>query len=149
VVRTKQLIRSKVWFLNIDKLVKDFVHSCSSCQATIPFKHRDPIITARLTKYSFEQLDIDYAGPFPNGKYLFVIVDEFSRFPFIEIISSTSFKHLEPILLKIFGLPKIMRSDNGPSFNSHELKNFFNEHNIYHERNRILVRSQWNDRMDD
>ena len=36
IVKTKQLIREKVWFPGIDKLVEETVHSCIPCQASNP-----------------------------------------------------------------------------------------------------------------
>ena len=35
-VRTKQLLREKVWFVNKDKLVAKMIESCLACQCTVP-----------------------------------------------------------------------------------------------------------------
>ena len=56
-----------------------------------------------------------------------VVVDEFSRFPEVELLTSTSAKAVVPKLDAIFsrqGVPDILKSDNGPPFNGHEFKNF-------------------------
>ena len=38
IVKTKRLIREKVWFSGIDKMVKDKVDNCLACQAVTPSK---------------------------------------------------------------------------------------------------------------
>ena len=38
IVKTKCLIREKVWFPGIDKMVKDKVDNCLACQAVVPSK---------------------------------------------------------------------------------------------------------------
>ena len=49
IVKTKQLIREKVWFLGIDKLMEETVYSCIPCQASNPkHTHREHIHTTPL-----------------------------------------------------------------------------------------------------
>ena len=46
-----------------------------------------------------------------------VVVDEFSRFPRVELLTSTSAKAVVPKLDAVFsrqGVPDILKSDNGP-----------------------------------
>ncbi|GFO41407.1 transposon ty3-g Gag-Pol polyprotein [Plakobranchus ocellatus] len=52
VVKTKQLLREKIWFPVFDKLVE--------------------------------------SGPFPSGDYLLIVIDDYSKFPEVEIVKSTS-----------------------------------------------------------
>ena len=56
-----------------------------------------------------------------------VLIDEYSRFPIVEIIHSltalTVTSHLDTIF-GIFGIPEVLRSDNGSPFNSKEFKQF-------------------------
>ncbi|GFN78653.1 Pol polyprotein [Plakobranchus ocellatus] len=72
-------------------------------------------------------VSIDFFGPTRQGHYLLVIVDNFSRFPIVKFVSSTSAKSTIPTLDKAFsehGIPKTVRSDNGPPFNSHNFHAF-------------------------
>ncbi|KAK9739757.1 Integrase zinc binding domain [Popillia japonica] len=94
IVRTKQMIRSKVWFPNIDKITEKLIKSCVTCQAVDNAKHRDSICVRALPGTPFENIDVDFAGPFPNGKYIFIAVDEYSRFPIAEVVNSTSFESI-------------------------------------------------------
>ena len=55
------------------------------------------------------------------------MIDEYSRYPEVEILTTTSAKATIPKLDAIFsrqGIPEILKSDNGPPFNSEEFKNF-------------------------
>lgn len=66
-----------------------------------------------------------------------VVIDEFSRFPEVELLTSTSAKAVIPKLDAIFarqGVPDILKSDNGPPFNGHEFENFANHLGFNHRR---------------
>ena len=72
-------------------------------------------------------ISIDFCGPLPSGNNLFVMVDEYSRYPIIDIVKFVSPRSAIPILDKVistFGLPRIVKSDNGSPFQSYELKQF-------------------------
>ena len=64
-------------------------------------------------------------------------MDEYSRFPIVEIDSSTSANVVIPKLDKIFseyGIVDIVKSDNGPPFNSQQFKQFSNELGFHHRK---------------
>ncbi|XP_061176121.1 uncharacterized protein K02A2.6-like [Saccostrea echinata] len=72
-------------------------------------------------------LSMDFCGPFPSGDYLMVVMDEYSRYPIVDILKSTSAKAVIPKLDKIFaefGIPKILKTDNGPPFNGTEFRQY-------------------------
>ena len=127
-MKTKQCIREKVWFPGIDKQVEEIVKSCIPCQASYPGpSSREPIIPTQLPEEPWISVSVDFAGPFPSGDYLLVVIDDYSRFPEVEIVSSTSSRAILPELDQIFsrqGIPSVVRTDNGPPFNGHEFKNY-------------------------
>ena len=56
-----------------------------------------------------------------------VVTDEYSRFPEVDVISSTSAKTVIPHLDMIFsrhGIPDVVKTDNGPPFNGNEFQTF-------------------------
>ena len=70
---------------------------------------------------------MDFCSPFPSGNYLLVAIDDYSRYPEVEILKSTSSKSTIPKLDKIFsgfGVPKEVKTDNGPPFNSADFRMF-------------------------
>jgi hypothetical protein len=92
---------------------------------------------SRIPEFPWENLCVDFYGPLNNGKYLFVLIDEHSRYPIVRLVSSTSFKALEPILDDIFssfGVPKTLKSDNGPPFNSHNFREYARGSGFKHRR---------------
>lgn len=59
---------------------------------------------------------MDFCGPLPTGDYLMVLIDEFSRYPVVEIVRSVSASVVIPVLdkvLSVFGFPTVLKSDNG------------------------------------
>lgn len=93
-------------------------------------------LTLMVTNCTAERtyLSLDFKGPLPSAtknKYLLIIIDEFSRFPFAYAcadVSSSSVVKLFNHLFCIFGMPSYLHSDEEPSFMSSELKQFL--HNM-------------------
>ena len=66
-----------------------------------------------------------------------VVIDEYSRFPEIDVTTSTSAKATLPKLDRIissFGIPVSIKSDNGPPFDSEAFKNYCRFMGIEHKR---------------
>ena len=107
-VKTKKLLREKVWFPGIDNEVQQKIKKCLACQANGPKNSPDPLHMTPLPPKPWHTLNMDFCGPLPTGEYLFVIIDAYSRFPEVEIVHSTSAKAIIPKLDRIFsthGLP--------------------------------------------
>ena len=137
-VKTKKLIREKVWFPGIDRLVEDAVRSCTACQANTPLtQNQAPLNMTPLPDGPWEHLSADFSGPYPTGEYLLVVVDDYSRFPVVHTTKSTSARSIIPILDQIFstfGIPKILKTDNGPPFNGHDFKQFSTYLGFHHQK---------------
>ena len=155
IVKTKRLIREKDWFPRIDKMVKDKVDNCLACQAVTPSKSSriEPLQMTPLPSGPWKMLAMDFLGPFPSGYFLLVVIDEYSRFPEVEIVKSTSAKSVIPKLDAIFarqGMPDELMTDNGPPpppFNGVEFSNFAKYLGFRHRNLQpILAESQWRGR---
>ena len=110
-MKTKQLLCEKVWFPGIDMMAKLLTDSCLSCQATNNATHPEPLIMSELLPEPWHTLHIEFCGPIPGSYYLLAVVDAFTRFPEVEIITSTSAEITIPKLERIFathGLPKFV-----------------------------------------
>lgn len=137
IVKTKQLLREKVWFPGIDKQVEGLISSCIPCQSATPSTEHQPLQMSDLPDGPWQKISIDFCGPFPSGDHLLVILDEYTRSPFIEIATSTSAKTVIPLLDKVFstvGLPKEVKSDNGPPFSGHDFANFASDLGFHHRK---------------
>ena len=131
------IIREKIWFPGIDKTVKDMIGSCIACQANSNPNPPSPLKMNELPPEPWHTVHLDFCGPFPTGEYVLVAIDAYSRFPEVEIIRSTSATVTISKLEKIFsthGLPQIIKSDNGPPFNSREFKTYMQENGIKYQR---------------
>ncbi len=88
-VKTKSLLREKVWFPGIDKITKDTVEKCIPCQATGKANPPEPINMTSMPEAPWDMVHIDFFGPVPTGEYLLVVIDRYSRFPEVDIVNST------------------------------------------------------------
>jgi transposase InsO family protein len=137
IVKTKKLLREKVWFPDIDKMVEANVKMCLPCQASTQGTSSppEPLKPSPLPEKAWTKVAVDFVGPFPTGEYLIVVIDEYSRYPEVEILTTTSAKAAIPKLDAIFsrqGIPEILKSNNGPPFNGEEFKNFANHLGFKH-----------------
>ena len=129
IVKTKMLLREKVWFANIDKMAADMLSNCIACAATTPQNHKEPLMMSPLPQSAWQQLSLDFCGPLPTGEMLMVLIDDYSRYPIVEVIHSTSANTVITALdrvLSMFSTPTEIRTDNGPPFNSLQFKQYAN-----------------------
>ena len=138
ITSTKQLMRQKVWFPAMDDAIDKLISACILCQAAnntpIP---KNPIKMNSMPEDVWKQLSIDFYGPLhPSQEYILVLIDDFSRYPIINYIKSTSANSVIQKLDTVFtfyGSPLKLKSDNGPPFNSSQFRDFMIYHNIEHD----------------
>ena len=66
-----------------------------------------------------------------------MVLDQRTRHPVVEVVSSTGFKQTKEKLKKTFaylGIARRVTSDNGPPFNSEQFKDFAKEEGFVHHR---------------
>ncbi len=144
IVKTKHLLQDSVWFPGIDRMVEEGAKVCLPCQAANhdPKQVCEPLQMSPLPQGPWQELSIDFCGPFPSGDYLLVVTDDFSRYPEVEILRSTSAKAVIPHLDSIFarqGIPEVVRTDNGPAFNRESVQMFATQLCFTHRR----ITSEW------
>ena len=113
----------------IDRMVEEVVKGCLPCQAANhdPKPVCEPLHMSPLPLGPWQELSVDFCGPFPSGDYLLVVTDDFSRYPEVEILRSASAKAVIPHLDSIFarqGIPEVVRTGNGPPFNRESFQMF-------------------------
>ena len=92
--KCKSLLRKKVYWPSLEADVNNHIGKCTSCIANTNGPNPQPIRMSELPKHPWEEVEIDFYGPIPSGKMLLVIEDLYSRFPFIEIMKTTSASNL-------------------------------------------------------
>ena len=137
IVKTKQLLREKVWWAGIHRDVENLISTCRTCQMFANAPKPPPLLPSDLPTQRWERVGMDLLGPYPGGEYLFVVIDYYSRYPEVEIIKSTTSTTIIQRLMRIFashGLPLEVTTDNGPQFVSEEFKKFLYDNGIKHKR---------------
>ena len=119
IAKPKRLIRQKIWFLAVEKMVKDKVDSCLPYQAATTSKAErlEPPRMTMLPNIPWKELTMDFPRPLPCGEYLTVVIDKYSCFPEVETVTSTSAKSTIRKLIAVFSrqrIPDVPKSDNEP-----------------------------------
>ena len=130
-------MRSKVFVIGMDIAFENEINNFIPCKSTGWPTPPAKIQPSLLPNKVWDTLNVDFLGPLPNGKYVFAIMDQRSRFPFAAVTASISAKNLIEVFHVIFGqygYPRKIISDNGPPFKSKEIKDYFSKHAIIHQR---------------
>ena len=117
--------------------MKKRIEGCLPCQSTVRNHDDTPAKMTPLPDGPWKSLSADFYGPLPTGEYLIVIIDDYSRFPIVEIVYSTSARVVIPVLDKIFsifGIPDELKTDNGPPFQGSEFANFAKHMGFKHRK---------------
>lgn len=87
----------------------------------------------------FDTFHVDYLGPLHSTgkgyKYVFAVMDEFTKFAWLYPVKTTSSKEIIEKLKNLIGnfeTPKRIISDKGTAFTSNEFKEFCKEERINH-----------------
>ena len=137
IVKCKARLRSKVWWPHIDSEVSPFISECHLCQTTLDHHHPARMMPIPMPESPSLSVAVDLCGPFPTGETLLILVDYYSRFPFVEILKSTTSATIISKLFEIFsvhGLPETLTSDNRGQFTSNEMESFLKINGITHTR---------------
>ena len=135
IVRTKQRLRSKVWWPGIDKDVERLIKSCHACQIVSTGNPPDPVMPSELPSGPWEDVSLDLCGPFPTGESLLVVVDRYSRWLEVEIIRVTTSSSVIAQLKRMFarlGFPVTLTTDNARNLTSPEFERFCESCQIRH-----------------
>lgn len=126
----KQLLRTKVWWPGIDKMVGNYVKRCRECLLNSLPENPEPMKRKELPLAPWVDVAADFLGPLPTKEYLLIVLDYYSRYQEIEIMKETTAIKTIEACRRIFGrcgFPVSLTTDNGPQFTSAEFKAFCEE----------------------
>ena len=66
-------------------------------------------------------------APIEGKYYLHVIIDQYSKYPEVDLVTSTSFQKFKPVLDHVFatrGYLETVTTDNGPPYFSYEMETY-------------------------
>ncbi|XP_039887198.1 uncharacterized protein K02A2.6-like [Simochromis diagramma] len=134
--KMKGLARSYVWWPGMDENIEREVQACEECQKHSKSPPTAPLHPWEWPESPWSRIHVDYAGPF-LGEMFLIIVDAHSKWMDIyPVKSSTSQVTIEKLRqsFSVFGLPKMLVSDNGTCFTSAEFESFMKQNGIDHVR---------------
>ena len=137
IVKTKQLLRSKVWFPGIDRHVENLVADCLPSQACLSRATRDPLKMSPPLKGLWVQVSAYMRRPFPTGELVLAVLDAYSRYPEAQIVKSTSAEAVVLALERMFaihGISEEVKMDNGTPFQSDAFARFSKEKRFMHRK---------------
>ena len=130
--RCRLRAQSDVWWPGISKQLNDFVSQCPECSRDAP-PQKEPLITSILPDYPWQRIATDIFEL--DGAIYLVINDYFSRFPeVIKLKSTTSCSIIDSLktLFARYGIPEVVRSNNGPQYSSAEFAEFATKYGFMH-----------------
>lgn len=136
IVKTKSLLREKVWWPNIDKEVETMIKSCIPCLSVSNSDPPEPMKT-HVMSGPWEKVHVDLCGPFPSGEYILGIVDANSRWPELHIIKSTTSDTIVDCLDRTFtthGYPDTIITDNASNLTSVKCEDYCMLNGIKHQK---------------
>ena len=133
-VRMKALARSFVWWPGIDGDIEEFVKECNPCQRSRPNLPATYLHPWERPANPWERIHVDYASV--EGQNVLILVDAHSKW--IEAIPTSSMTAGMTVrtmrgVFATHGVPKVVTSDNGPSFTAHEFTEFLEANGIQHK----------------
>ena len=125
--RTLGLLRETTWFPGMSSMVRTFVETCRPCQAAVPGTGQEPLKPTLLPDRPWQMVHADFKGPIAKKYYLHTVIDQYSKFPMVEVCTSTSWEQMEPMLenaLSTLGNVEQLTTDGGPPYDSHDFEKF-------------------------
>jgi transposase InsO family protein len=129
VTRLNHFIKSRNLPYSLNE-VREICSQCTICAEIKPRFFRPPRGQLIQASRPYDRISIDFVGPkesVTKNKYLLVMVDEFSRFPFVYPCADITAKTVIACLLNLFclfGCPASIHSDRGAQFMSKEVNQF-------------------------
>ena len=130
--RCRLRVTTSVWWTGVSSQMETFVRQCSTCARLHP-PTKEPMLPSALPKHPWEKVASDLFEF--KGKQYLLVVDYYSRYPEVIQLTATTSSSVISSMKSIFsrhGIPRTMVSDNGPQYNSAEMKDFASSYGFNH-----------------
>lgn len=126
--KTLDLILKHFWFPGLRQFVRKYVAHCLICvsKKRVPRSPHQTITSWTKPDTPFHTIHADTLGPLPKSegcKFILVLVDAFTKFCLLFPIQRQSVVELKRAMsqaVSLFGAPKLLVTDRGRMFESHE-----------------------------
>ncbi|XP_015768379.1 PREDICTED: uncharacterized protein K02A2.6-like [Acropora digitifera] len=79
--KIKQMLREKYWFPSMIVMVEQIIGQCHECSVTTKQHRQEPVKVTDIPKKPWDVCAVDFGGPYPDGHYNLVAIDERTRYP--------------------------------------------------------------------
>jgi transposase InsO family protein len=137
IILCKRLLRNRCWWPGMDRMVKEEIKDCAPCQANTDTTVHEPLIPTQMPQGRLDLTSVDFSSQTPTGEYLLVVYYESGRLPVVKLSRSLTSEEAIRVCKKIFlehGIPKVLKSDNGPAFKSEAFRDFAKQLGFEHRK---------------
>ncbi|XP_055527261.1 uncharacterized protein K02A2.6-like [Wyeomyia smithii] len=130
----KRRLRERCWWPGIDQTAVKICERCEGCQLVQSSNPPEPMTRRALPEKPWVDIAMDFLGPMPSGEYLLVVIDYYSRYIEIEIMTRITAQDTIKRLKRIFrtwGPPRTITLDNAKQFISTEFKEYCSTYRIH------------------
>ncbi|XP_046592854.1 uncharacterized protein K02A2.6-like [Neodiprion lecontei] len=123
--KTKSRARDIVFWPGMNKQIQDTIMDCAVCQKFQKSHQNETLISSDVPSNVWEKIAVDLF--YLQGQPYLIMVDYYSKYVEIGLLTNESSETTIVMIKSLFarhGIPKIVRSDNGPQFSSHKFKEF-------------------------
>lgn len=131
IVKMKQLSRRYFFWPNLNKMIEEFAKRCDVCKSWNSDRSQKIFVSWPVPQKPFDRVHLDFF--YCCSKNFLILVDAFSRWLEVILMTNTTAAHLISALRPIFsrfGDPRTLVTDNGPPFGSEEFRKFCDESRI-------------------
>ena len=133
-MKTKGLLREKVWWPGIDQEVEKLIKEYHACQVTGSGKvNYEPLEATKIPSTTWHTVALEIQSPYPTKDYLIALIDYRSRYPVVVQVKTINTKTVTKALDKIcsmFANVHKLVADNGKQLISNEFKQYLRQHGI-------------------
>jgi transposase InsO family protein len=111
------------------------IHTCHECQVNQGKPQLEPLQPFPFPLGPWLELSGDFFDAMMDGSHWLVIIDDYSRYPFVKEVLATSGDVIIPVIEDLFammGFPDVLRTDNGAPFHSYKFSQFANRLGFKH-----------------
>lgn len=131
--KCKRRARCSVYWPGINQDIENMAGKCETCKKYQSKQAREPMMIPDLPTAPWEKVGTDLFHC--NGKDYLLVIDYYSNFPEIALLSSTNastvIMHVKSIFAR-HGIAKTVVSDNGPCYNCKEWQQFASHYGFNH-----------------
>ena len=137
--KTKLRARTSVYWRGINRDIDETTRSCATCQELQKSQAKEPLTPTETPPRAWHTIGTDLFHL--DGSHYLLVADYYSKYSFVRKLpqGQSNSRTIVTLLKQIFsehGIPKVVRSDNGPQYDGQAFRDFAKEYQFqlpYHK----------------